>query len=526
MSRAFRISFSLKNTYRVNSIIYSIQQIPLIKKILPSSLYKIKGLKIFANILAGIWELITMFLGKYLYLLLMVSTVCGLYDKVAYVDSFSHILFFLTIIGAYMNTYMFNPTNDKYYAMILMRMDAKSYTLSNYGYAILKVFLGFLPFTILFGLNNNVPLWLCILFPFFVIATKLVTAWLILFRYKKTGECTNENLPPKLAWSMIGVLLLVAYGLPYLGITIPIVVVGIASCLIIGVAIFAITQILCFDAYREMYQILLAEKRNNLDFNETVRKTSQEQYRKVISQDINITSDKTGFEYFNELFVKRHQKILWKSSKRLTAICIAAVIFVLLALQFKVELKEMSNQLLMVFLPYFVFIMYIINRGTSFTQVLFMNCDHSLLTYSFYKKPEFILKLFKIRLRELIKINVMPASIIGFGLSLILYWSGGTTTPVHYIILPVSIISMSIFFSVHYLTWYYLLQPYNLNTEMKSSMYTIVSWVTYGVCFAFIQIRMDTLIFGILVTSFCILYCIIACILVYKYAHKTFKLRA
>ena len=34
---------------------------------------------------------------------------------------------------------------------------------------------------------------------------------------------------------------------------------------------------------------------------------------------------------------------------------------------------------------------------------------------------------------------------------------------------------MSMFFSVHYLTIYYLLQPYNAGTEMKSGTYRIVS---------------------------------------------------
>ena len=65
-----------------------------------------------------------------------------------------------------MNTSIFNPTRDKYYAMILLRMNARSYTLANYGYALLKVVVGFLPFTILFGMDRGVPLWLCLLIPF------------------------------------------------------------------------------------------------------------------------------------------------------------------------------------------------------------------------------------------------------------------------------------------------------------------------------------------------------------------------
>ena len=75
LMQAFKISYSLKNTYRVNSIIYSIRQLPLIKKILPVSLYGIRGFKIFANVLSVLWEISSAFLGKFLYILLMVTAV-------------------------------------------------------------------------------------------------------------------------------------------------------------------------------------------------------------------------------------------------------------------------------------------------------------------------------------------------------------------------------------------------------------------------------------------------------------------
>lgn len=63
MNKTLRISFSLRNTYRVNAILYSLKQIPLVKKLLPEKLYGVRGLKIFANILAVIWEIIS-FSGK------------------------------------------------------------------------------------------------------------------------------------------------------------------------------------------------------------------------------------------------------------------------------------------------------------------------------------------------------------------------------------------------------------------------------------------------------------------------------
>ena len=121
MYRTLRISFSLKNTYRVNSILYAVKQIPLIKKILPDALYGVKGLKIFANVLSAAGEVLSVFLGKFLYLSIMIRGIGELYREVPGDQVFLHILLFLTVIGAYMNTSLFEPTRDKYYAMILMQ---------------------------------------------------------------------------------------------------------------------------------------------------------------------------------------------------------------------------------------------------------------------------------------------------------------------------------------------------------------------------------------------------------------------
>ena len=84
---------------------------------------------------------------------------------------------------------------------------------------------------------------------------------------------------------------------------------------------------------------------------------------------------------------------------------------------------------------------------------------------------------------------------------------------------------MSIFFSVHNIVLYYLLQPYNVNLESKSAAYGIVSWVTYFVCYSAIRVKLPTLVFGSVISAFCIVYAIAAFILAYRLAPKTFKLR-
>lgn len=522
MNKTLRISFSLKNTYRVNSILYSLKQIPLIKKLLPETLYRVHAFKVFANVLSVLWEIISVFLGKAIYFAVMLYGAGTLYQSAQSSRLYLHILLFLTITGAIMNTYMFDPGRDKYYAMILLRMDARQYTLVNYGYAILKVIVGFLPVTLVFGLLQNIPIWICLLIPFFVAGLKLISAAVSLIVYEKTGRTTNENGLGKFMWLAVILLLGAAYGLPAIGFILPETAVVALMALSILCSFAAAWKILTFRNYREMYQQLFAKSMLQMD---NVKKLALEQSHKVISADTAITSRRKGFEFLNELFIKRHQKILWKASRKIAAVCLCLVLGTLLAFYLAPELKEPVNGLLLTYLPYFVFIMYAINRGTGFTQALYMNCDHSLLTYSFYKRPQFVLRLFQIRLREIIKVNLLPAAVIGAGLAVLLYASGGTDNPFNYAVLFVSILCLSVFFSTHYLTIYYLLQPYNAGTEMKSGTYQIVHSVTYLVCFFMMQLQMSTIMFGLMTIVFCVLYCVIACILIYRLAPKTFRIR-
>ena len=254
---------------------------------------------------------------------------------------------------------------------------------------------------------------------------------------------------------------------------------GAVSMIVFLVSIpFGMASITRLTTFRDYYAInkeLLAGLTNQMDSTAAAQLVKQANEKKI-SADTSITSSRKGFEFLNELFIKRHKKILWNS--------------------------------------------------TNFTQALFMNCDHSLLTYSFYKQPSFILRLFQIRLREIMKINAVPALVIGIGLALILFATGGTDNPLNYVVLVVSILCMSLFFSIHYLTIYYLLQPYNAGTELKSGTYRIVLSVTYVVCFALMRLRMPIMIFGIMTIVFCVLYSIVASILVYRFAPKTFRLRA
>lgn len=524
MLNAFIISFKLKNTYRVNSIIYSLKQIPIIKRLLPASLYKSQGLKNIGNFISILMELSSFFVGQLIYILLMIVSVLGWF-KTGEANTFLHIFTFLTLCGGIINTFMFNPSKDKYYAMILMNMDAKKYTLSNYYYALIKCFVGFLPFTLLFGLISGIPYEVCLMMPLFVISIKLISSCYTLMDYKKNNKVKNENTQSKIYWILICSLIALAYGLPYIGIvlnqTIFLILVGISATL----GIYSLNYINKFNKYRQMYKELLTPA-NIFAFQvENQTQMMQTVTLKQIDLDTKYSSSKKGFAFFHEIFIKRHNKIITKSAKRTALICLLVLIGFIVGTHINQDFKQQINKMLLVYLPYFVFIMYMINKGSVITQAMFMNCDHSMLTYRFFRTSNVVLKLFKERLKTLIFINLLPAIVIAVGLPILLFLTGGTDNMLNYLILFVSIIAMSIFFSVHYLVLYYLLQPYNVNIEMKSGTYNLAKTITYIAAYTMIRIQLPTISFGIASVIFSILYCFISLGLVYKFAPKNFKLR-
>ena len=524
MLKTFITSFKLQNTYRTNSIIYSIKQLPIIKRILPNSLYKNRGLKIFAGIISILWEIVSIFIGKIIYIAAMIFGVMSWY-KTNQADTFIHLFTFLTLAGGVLNTYMLNPTKDKYYAIILMNINAKEYGLSNYYYQLVKLVIGFLPFTILFGWMLGVPLWVQILLPFFILALKLIVMNFCIYKFQKTKKATSENLPTKFVWSFVGVCLLLAYGLPFLGITINNTIFLFVSIITILLGIYSLIKIDNFKDYRKMYKQILTESNVYIQKKSNGTQAMKDNSLKQIELDTKYTSNKTGFAYFHDLFVKRHRKILTEAVKKQSVVILVIIVAMIIGITMNENFKTKTNEILLVYLPYFVFIMYLINRSSSVTTSMFMNCDHSMLTYRIYRTPKVILGIFKERLKTLITINLMPSVLIGGGLALLLYLSGGTNNPINYVILFISIIAMSIFFSVHYLVMYYLLQPYNVNTEMKSSTYRVVQAMTYLVSYYMIKLKLPTLSFGIATIAFCIAYSLISLFLAYKYAPKTFKLR-
>lgn len=519
MIKALRISRSIRVTYQVNSILYSLKQIPILKNLLPAYPYRVRGLKVFAGILSLIWDILKIFGGKALYFLVFLGWAGGFEPAFPADQVYLYRILLLTLIGTLINTSFAEASYERYYAINLLRMNPRSYTLSRFGAELCKVMVGFLPFSLLFGFLTGVPLWFNLLLPLCVAGGKAAEMALELWHFEThNGAVAKRNL---VRWAAAGMGLVLAYGLPMLGYALPKELsMGLLGTMI-PLGLLSVLRILHFKAYKQLNQQVLAELFNVV---KNVTNQVRNNTRDLISVETGITSDKKGFEYLNALFIKRHRNILWKATWIISSTLLALFAAGAGVLSFFPDFNSLAQELILQRLPYWSFLLYLMNRGTSFTRALFINCDHSLLTYSFYKQPKTVLKLFRIRLREICKINVVPALIIGLGLDGILLLSGGGTW-VEYLVLPMAILSMNLFFSIHYLTLYYLLQPFNAGTEIKSGTYQFITGATYLACCLLMQVELSTMLFGLLCIVFCAAYSVVACVLVYRIAPRTFRIR-
>ena len=522
MINTLKMSLKIDLTYAINANIHFFKKLPILRDLLNDDVYKGQGLKKFARVFSiGISAL--RFIGYrllYFFVLFYISEIISPKNVTA---TFIHIYFIFTIIGMFINGNILIVNKKKYLSIILFNMDAKEFMKATLhwtlGLSLVLNSLGFFVFS--FVLDYSVLE--CVFLILFSILARIVGEAFSVFFYRKKGYVFTADYRNTLV--VLGVLLGVS-ALPYFGIVLPNIVIYI-STLVFGIfSIFCYRYLLRIDDYKLIYKKLNTLKAA-MNSSESASYARQEMVRikdkdKVIEEKK--IKDKKGYDLFNTIFFERHREILMRSAKRICVIIVGlAILLIVFALSSEKSFKGIHD--FMLNKPgCFLFVMYFINRGAVVTQAMFYNCDHAMLTYNFYRESNVILNLFKKRLETIIKINLVPALVMALSTLAVIFVTGGTSI-INYVTIALFIIILSVFFSVHYLVIYYLLQPYNKNLEMKEYSYTIVSLITYFILYSLISVRTSFFYFSVFGIVFTVIYIVIALKLVYKRAPYTFRIK-
>ena len=417
---------------------------------------------------------------------------------------------------------------------MILRMDAKKYALSNYIVFLIRHFIGsIIASVIVYFAIGYYPLYMILFYPLYTIVIKVVCAVIsIKFQSKNLAK---ENLSVFVSSLVVGVSaiwVLFAFVL-FIFLNPPAIILVIATIIATPFMVVSWKKLFEYNDYKYLYKKLLYDNGLNAEKN-IANNTEIQNYSKMLDANIDYEvkngasiSNKKGYDYFNDIFIRRHRSIYYKHC----LIC-SLIIFAIFAIFSVVGIIIQQDRLfrLMRLLVEehvcgFLFVLYIVNRGEAYTKAYFYNCDCSMLTYNFYRKKETVINLFMIRLKSIIKYNMIPTIIIAIGVDVLYFIASGEKT-LFYIITPISILAMSIFFSVHYLFLYYVLQPYNEKMENKSVTYGLCTSLTYMACYLIYDKKISSLFFCPIMIGFTILYVIVAYFVINSFGYKKFKLNS
>lgn len=522
MIKCLKMSLKIDMTYAINSFIYGLRKLPIFKDLFTDDIYKSKALKKIIRILSIILSAGRMILYRFLYFFVIYLISSNVNSKAVGL-TFVHIYFVFTIIGMFINNKLLNTSTKKYFSIVLFGMDAKEYMKSSLCWNLVTSFILNGLFLLVFGKVLGLSFTSLLLLLFFSLFVRVIGEAFNLAFYKKFHYIWYNNT--KLYFGIVILLLAVSF-LPYFSIFISQSLIGVST--VIGFLLAVVSFIYLFT-FKHNYQIIYKQLN-------TVKKAMNQENQKAYSRqamvevrnrDIKIADSKlkgkTGYELFNAIFFERHREILSRSAKNYSFVIACIYIGIIFVVGMTNSFDGNVHKFLLNNLGWFVIIMYFINRGAIITQAMFFNCDHAMLTYNFYREPKVLLGLFKKRVKTVVKVNLLPALIIALGNSILLYITGGSSY-LTYVTSFIFILLLSVFFSVHYMIIYYLLQPYNKDMELKKASYSIVTFITYIVSYQISKLVVSSLIFSILGVLFTISYIVLSLILVYKKAPQTFKI--
>ena len=565
----------LRSIIGYNGLVFALKKTPLIGNILPNRLYSTTALKVIYWIFHVIKEMFLLFIGKiaglgavYLVAWFMESEYIdyGLNEGVSASVLFGTFALFFFIIyalcGIFLNLPVFRCPPEKEYLVFMLRMNARKLNNTLFVYDLLKLFIGYLlviPFAAVIG----VPFWACLGIPVLAVFVKLFGTGFQAFTFKIKNRL-HKPLRGSAAGLMIRLvltilLLPIVFILVVNGFFIPLWAVLLACGVLMLLGLWGFHQLNTFDS--NLHRRALHD---NITKTEVVYKKSDEQTKqfKKINNRGRVSNNKKGFEYLNALFVRRHRKILVATPVIYAIGILALLAFVILSFISNYHMdygddattQMITNNLWNLLLlrgyedalmpleldPGTIFIRYIaqdhmlamvvplVLADISFraTQAMYINCDNSLMTFSFFKQRKKIMQLFDIRLKQLIKLNILPVIACGICVNMLLFVTGGQDYPFHYLVNILICVIISAVNSTTGLALYYLFQPFTTSVNVKGGAFmgarVIIALVTLNICWIPCN---SLMLMGILIV-FASVYIMFLRMLVSKFAPKTWRVKA
>jgi len=534
MLTTIKILLNIRTSTLSNLFIYYIQKLPFVGKHIPDKVYANINMKKAVSIVVFILSLLWGFMLRFAYVGLLIFLPVIIFGKTLSMEEqlqhFIHIFFLLSfIIGGVGVATILEPKREKYVAIKLMRLSSKTYMLASLGYRYITFFLYLIPPIVIFSSLLGVSILNAIVLTLSLTLWRILTEYLHLKLFTKTGTVLIKNM--LIVWMTIGVGYALAYlplFLDFLPIPTSLILSVPAYIVFFITGIFAIVKLAQYSDYRAIVDAATKKDDPLLDIGRMMsqaQKTSVES--KVSDYAVNdkqkMFESKQGYNYLNTIFFSRHQSLIRKPIYiRIAMICILiAVGFgIIMALP---EQGELITTTLVTMYPILFAVMYFLSVGEKISRAMFYNCDLSLMRYGFYRNSVF--EHFCIRLIKIVSLNLLIATTLASGLTVLMIVAGAEWWNIELLMLWVSIIFLSVFFSIHHLFMYYIFQPYSTEINLKNPMYyglnMLISAIS-GFCL-FVRAPADIFTTSVLIAT--VAYVFLSLILVKKYGLHTFRIK-
>ena len=531
-------------TQTYNKMLFYIQKFPVFGNKIPNRFYNAKKFKNIITIIGAIGSILNQLFTKALYFgvlliasLILVEVHSDSHQEVSFV--FKNLLFFLSIIsGSLLKIKQIDPS-DLFDILCIryLQMEPKRYyqaqMILQYGFFFITYSIAL---SIAFTMIGEGVIH-ALFFTILIVGLRLCFQVLYLYLFQGDRERPVRNYTILSLTSVaIGCFLAPMYGYGYITPELPnffgwgAAVVGLAM---IGITIPILKST---TKYREIVRTLLTTEK--IKETQTLVSDAESITVQIDDDDINEDSsfktetEATGISYINNIFFER----LGHLFKKRIRISIAVLSFIFIAVS--VILFGMQNFGVLEINPadterifssgWHIAIIYISSLaylGEHFTKFCFYNMDRVLMKNNYYRQPEYLLESIWIRLKHAIRFNLPIFFTIIIGTTFIYFIAGGQSLAVLLLAYLSSAVLM-VFFSVHYLFLYYMIQPYTENMENKSPIYSIATFITFYAPIFLLQ-EVDAMSSSIIIYIyfFILIYLVIGLFTVTKIAPKRFKLR-
>ena len=229
----------------------------------------------------------------------------------------------------------------------------------------------------------------------------------------------------------------------------------------------------------------------------------------------------SGMTYLNALLFDRYKKILYKKVRN-WVLSLVVILVALEALRYYLGPFELTDTILLRFLPFSFMIMYIASSGKVVAQMVFVNCDISMLHYPFYREAKTIIAGFNYRFWQICKLNLIFACSLFLTIMVLGRFAFSMET---ILLTALLLISLTALFSFHDLFIYYILQPFTKDMEVVNPVYKFLSGALYWVAYLNIKLDLGSHLYILLISIAMITYVSIGYWILLKKAPQTFRLK-